>query len=246
MRIFAATLLALVLAAPGTTSAQMMTEGMGGGMRPAGPVQPGMREMPAGMMGPGMMPGMMGGAREPMGGAMMSAGMMGPDMMGSAMSPGMDWAMPGKTRGCMMMAEGMMMGQGDLAGMRKALALSDEQAEKLRVVLAPFRREVILSLASLKVAELELADLVAGDKVDFDRVESKLKETEALRTKIRLVHFQAAYALRGVLSREQLEKLQGMGECGQLVQPAAPAAPAPPPQQPGGGAGGGTEHEQHH
>jgi len=196
-----------------------------------------MARMPASEMSGGMM----GQCKEMMGGGMMSGGMMGPEMMGAMMPSMMDTMMPGKTRGCMMMAEGMMKGQMDMAQMRKTLALSDEQSEKLRAGLRPFQREAILTLASLKVAELELADILAGAKVDFGKVEAKLKEIEAMRTKIRLAHLKAAEAVKGVLSKEQLEKLQEAVESGPAPAPAAPASPqkgAAPPADSG--------HEQHH
>jgi Spy/CpxP family protein refolding chaperone len=138
----------------------------------------------------------------------------------------------------MMMAEGMMKGQMDVAQMRKTLALTDEQSEKLRAGLRPFQKEAILTLASLKVAELELGDILAGAKVDFGKVEAKLKEIEALRTKARLAHLKAAEAVKGVLGKEQLEKLQ------QAAESAAPPAPAPP--QTGAAPPSGEEHEQHH
>lgn len=243
-------LVALVILSvtPGVASSQMMGGGMsGGGAAQAGPAQkeatPKMpaSEMSGGMTGQGMMSGM-GQCKEMMGGGMMPGGMMGPEVMGSMMPSMMDGMMPGKTRGCMMMAEGMMKGQMDMAQMRKALALSDEQAEKFRASLRPFQKEAILTLASMKVAELELADLLAGEKVDFGKVEAKLKETEAMRTKVRLAHLKAAEAVKGVLSKEQLEKLQGAAES--APPPPAPATPTAPPK--GATPGTGSEHEQHH
>jgi Spy/CpxP family protein refolding chaperone len=176
-----------------------------------------------------------------MGGGMMSGGMMGPEMMGSMMPSMTDGMMPGKTRGCMMMAEGMMKGQMDMAHMRKVLALSDEQAEKFRAGLRPFQKEAILTLASMKVAELELTDLLAGEKVDFGKVEAKLKEIEAMRTKVRLAHLKAAGAVKGVLNKEQLEKLQEALESSPAPAPATPASP-----QKGAAPQSDSEHEQHH
>jgi len=188
-------------------------------------------------------PGMMAPGSAMMGGGMMKGGMMGSEPMGfmmpSMMSSMMDGMMPGKTRGCMMMAEGMMKGQIDVAQMRKALALSDEQVERLRASQRPFQKETILTLASMKVAELELADLLAADKADFGKVEAKLKEIEGMRTKVRLAHIKATVAVKAILSVEQLEHLQGMSESA----PPPPATAAPPsgtvPQPE-------PDHEQHH
>src|SRR5512139_2576274 len=143
--------LVLLTVAPGAASAQMMGGGMSEGTSPqaqkGAKAQMSASEMSGGMMAHGMMSGMMGQCKEMMGGGMMSGGMMGPEMMGSMMPPMMDMMMPGKTRGCMMMAEGMMKGQMDMAQMRKALAMSDEQSEKLRAGLRPFQKEAILTLA---------------------------------------------------------------------------------------------------
>jgi hypothetical protein len=240
--------LVVLTATPGVAPAQMMGGGMSGGGAPppASAQQETKPPMPAsgmssGMMGQGMMSGMMCQGKEMMGGGMMQGGMMGSEMMGPMMSSMMDGMMPGKTRGCVMMAEGMMKGQMDMAQMRKALALSDEQAEKLRASLRPFQKEAILTLASMKVAELELTDLLAGEKVDFGKVEAKLKEIEAMRSKVRLAHFKAAEAVKGILNKEQLEKLQGA-----LESSPAPAAATPASPQRGATPQAGSEHEQHH
>ena len=197
----------VLLATPGVAPAQMMGKGMSGGDAPSPP------EARQGMMQKMPSPGMMSQGMEKRGGCTMAEGMMGPEMMGAMMpgmmSPMMDGMMSGKTRGCMMMAEGMMKGQIDLAGMRKALALSDEQVERLRAGQRPFQKETILTLASMKVAELELADLLAADKADFGKVEAKLKEIEGMRTKVRLVHIKATVAVKGVLSSGATGKAPG-------------------------------------
>lgn len=228
--------LVVLTVTPGVASSQMMGGGMSEGKTPQ--AQKGAKaQMPASEMSGGMM----GQCKEMMGGGMMSGGMMAPEMTGAMMPSMMDMMMPGKTRGCMMMAEGMMKGQMDMAQMRKALALSDEQSEKLRAGLRPFQKEAILTLASMKVAELELSDQLAGAKVDFGKVESKLKEIEAMRTKVRLAHLKAAEAVKGVLNKEQLEKLQGAAESAPSPAPATPAAPQTGATPPAGG-----DHEQHH
>lgn len=217
------------------TPSLALSEMIGGGMSKGASASPSAREE----MKPSMpASGMMGSGKGMMGGCAMPGGMMGPEMMGM-MPAMMDGMMPGKTRGCMMMAEGMMKGQIDLAQMRKALALSDEQVERLRAGQRPFQKETILTLASLKVAELELADLLAAEKVDFGKVEAKLKEMEGMRTKVRLAHVKATVAVKGILSLEQLEKLQGMSE-------SAPPPPAPAAPQKDATSPADSEHDQHH
>jgi len=234
---------------PGMAAAQMMS-GMkgGGGAPPPTSAQQDERSqmsspgMSAGMMGQGMMSGMMGEGKEMMCGGMMPSGMIRPGTMGFMMPSMMDGMMPSKTRGCMMMAEGMMQGQMDMTQMHKTLALTDEQSERLKAGLRPFQKEAILTLASLKIAELELTDLLSGEKVDFGKVEAKLKEIEAMRTKVRLAHLKATEAVKGLLNKEQLEKLQGAVES--TPTPPAPASTAVP--QKGATPGTGPEHEQHH
>lgn len=201
----------VLLVTPGMAPAQMMGKGMSGGDAPSPPE-----------------------ARQEMLQKMQSPGMMSP-MMSPMMDGMMDGMMSGRTRGCMMMAEGMMKGQFDLARLRKTLALSDEQMERLRAGVRPFQKEDILARAAMKVATLELADLLAGERVDFGKVEAKLKEIEGLRTKTRLAQLKAADAVKGILSTEQLELLQGAGEC------------APAPAEPRGATPqGDPEHQQHH
>jgi len=231
-----------LMVTPGVASAQMM----GGGMMQGNvtPTETSARhEMKPGMQASGMMTQ----DTEMPGDCMMQGGMMGHGamgtmmsggMMGSMMSPMMDGMMSGQNRGSMMMAGGMMNGQVDLARMHQTLALSDEQAEKLRTGLRPFQKEAILTLASLKVAELELADLLAVEKVDFGKVEAKLKEIEGVRTKTRLSQLKATVAVKGVLTKEQLEKLQGPVGC---TPPPVPAA-----SQKDDAPQGESEHHQHH
>lgn len=231
-----------LMVTPGMASAQMM----GGGMMQGNvtPTQTSARhEMKPGMQAAGMM----SQATETSGDCSMQAGMMGHDtrgtmmpggMMGSMMSPMMDGMISGQNRGSMMMAGGMMNGQIDLGLMHQALALSDEQAERLRAGLRPFQKEAILTLASLKVGELELADLLAAEKVDFGKVEAKLKEIEGLRTKTRLSQLKATVAVKGILSKDQLEKLQGAVGC---TSPPVPAA-----TQKDDAPQGESEHHQHH
>jgi len=218
-------LLTVLLMTPGVAPGQTM--GRGGNDSP--PRTQAQHEMKPQQPAPGMMAP---------GSGMMKGGMMG-SIMPSMMSSMMDGMMPGKTRGCMMMAEGMMKGQIDVAQMRTALALSDEQVERLRVSQRPFQKETILTLASMKVAELELADLVAAEKPDFGKVEARLKEIEGMRTKVRLAHLKAAVAVKAILSVEQLEQLQGMSE----GAPPPPAVAAPPR---GAAPQSEPEHEQHH
>lgn len=166
---------------------------------------------------------------------MMEQSMM-PGMMGKGMMPGMMDKGKDATCGCMM--DGMMSGRVDLHHLRRMLALTDEQAERLRAVVRPFQKEAILNLAALKVAEIELADLLAGKKLDFDKVEARLKEIEGLRTKSRLAHVKATVAVKGILTPEQQEKLQEAGE----HAPPPPAPGAAPKAAPPADAG----HDQHH
>ena len=223
-----------LMVTPGLAAAQMM----GGDRSVNDPSQPRARhEMQPQTRGSGMM----AQDTETSGDCMMQGGMMGHDMpggmTGSMMSPMMDGMMSGQNRGSMMMAGGMMNGQIDFAKMHQTLGLSDEQAERLRAGLRPFQKEAILALASLKVAELELADLLAVEKVDFGKVEAKLKEIEGLRTKARLSQLKATVAVKGVLSKEQLEKLQGPVGC---TPPPVPAA-----TQKDAAAPGESEHHMH-
>lgn len=233
MKRFVLAAVVVLLATPGKAPAEMMGKGMSGGGAPSPPAS--RQEMMQKMQPPGMKSQGM----EKMGGCMMAGGMMGPEMTGSMMpgmmSPMMDGMMSGRARGCMMMAEGLMKGQFDLARLRKTLALTDEQVERLRAGVRPFQKEDILAHAAMKVATLELADLLAGEKTDFGKVEAKLKEIEGLRTKARLAQLKAADAVKRVLSTEQLELLQGAGECD--PSPAEPRGATPQ---------GAPEHQQHH
>lgn len=150
-----------------------------------------------------------------------------------------DEMMHGQSRGIAMMAAGMMPGQVDFGRMRTALALSDEQAERLRTEIRPFQREAILTLASLNVAELELADLLAADEVDVGRIEAKLKEIEGVRSKARLSQFKATVAVKRILGTEQMAMLQATGGCTSAPPAAAEGRRETAPRS-------GSEHHMDH
>jgi hypothetical protein len=192
---------------------------MGGAMKGSGMMPPmisgGMMGQGMGMGQPGTMPCMMMGQGQGMAGAGMKPCM----MMGQAP----DGMMPAHARGCFTMAGGMMAGGLDMPQMQRMLDLTPAQVEKLKTSLRPFQKEAIQLGAALRVASLDLADLLAADKVDLGKAEGALKEIGSLRTKMSLVQVRAAEEVKKIVSREQLEKFQGMCQgCSPARQPAPP------------------------
>ncbi len=204
---------------PGGTPPQggMMQEQMAGRMQA--------RMQGAGMT-PGGVPGCCGSGCSPR----MQGGRM--PMMGGGMGPGMAMEMgPGGWEGGG--AEPGLLGVADLSALKVALALTDAQVEQLRAIVRPMQKEAVTLAAKMKVAEMELLDLLAADKPDLKAVEARIRESEAVRSQLRLGRVAAWQKAKAVLTPEQLKRLDGL--C--LTPCGKPCSPADCGQTPSGGPG---------
>jgi Spy/CpxP family protein refolding chaperone len=129
-------------------------------------------------------------------------------MMGSPMMPGMEeGGMPG-------MAEPMGRHQpGQLIRRLKTeLGLSDAQTTQLRQIFFQAMKTGIQERAQLRVAQLNVEELLGAEPVDMTQVEAKLKESEGLRTRLRLHLIQAHEQAKALLTPEQRQKLEQLHE----------------------------------
>lgn len=135
--------------------------------------------------------------RDMMEGMMGQGGMMPPDMMGGMMGPMMAPGGPAE-RPLISLA----------LHQKDKLGLSDEQVKTLEAIRATFQEDAEKRSASLRRAEAELQELLVSDSVDLAKVEAKLKESEALRTELRLSRIKALEQGKAVLTPEQRKKLK--------------------------------------
>ncbi len=94
---------------------------------------------------------------------------------------------------------------------QKEIGLSAEQVTKLKSLQMEFTRARIHSEADIKVAEAELAAL-EDDKADLSALETKVKQSEALRSGLRMAVIKAKRDALAVLTPEQREKLKAEHE----------------------------------
>jgi Spy/CpxP family protein refolding chaperone len=128
--------------------------------------------------------------------------------MGSSMMPDME---EGATPG---MAEPM----GTLQPARLAQwlktewGLSDVQTTQLRQIFFEALKTGIQARAELRVAQLGLGEQLRAERVDMTQVEATLKESEGLRTRLRMHLIQAHERAKALLTPEQRQKLEQLHE----------------------------------
>ena len=74
---------------------------------------------------------------------------------------------------------------------QKEIGLSAEQVTKLKGLQMDFTRARIHAEADISVAEAELAALAEDDKADLPALEAKVKQSEALRSGLRMAVIKA-------------------------------------------------------
>lgn len=132
---------------------------------------------------------------------------------------------------------------------QKEIGLSPEQVTKLKGLQMDFTRARIRAEADISVAEAELAALMEDEKADLASLEGKVKQSEALRSTLRMAVIKAKRDALAVLTPEQREKqkaehekmmhemqrshrgtggdmTEGKGEMGRSHGGSAPAAPS--------------------
>jgi periplasmic protein CpxP/Spy len=89
---------------------------------------------------------------------------------------------------------------------QKEIGLNAEQVTKLKGLQMEFTRTRIHAEADINVAEAELAALAEDDKADLAALETKVKQSEALRSGLRMAVIKAKRDALAVLTPEQREK----------------------------------------
>jgi Spy/CpxP family protein refolding chaperone len=88
-----------------------------------------------------------------------------------------------------------------------------------------FEREAIRNDADLRIAEMDLQAILDSEPVDLAKVETKVRETERLRSDLRLARIRAIEKGKEILSAEQRKTLQDLlsGSRFSRLEPSGPS-----------------------
>ncbi|MBI5640490.1 MAG: periplasmic heavy metal sensor [Nitrospirae bacterium] len=120
----------------------------------------------------------------------------------------------GKGRG---MGMGMM-AMHDEGGMHQmmehimSLGLDGKQRQEIRTIHLQCKKETIRKKADIEVAEIELREILGKDAVDIKAAEAKVKQIEALKSDMKMLHIRTHEEIKARLTPEQRKKLAEMME----------------------------------
>jgi Spy/CpxP family protein refolding chaperone len=102
---------------------------------------------------------------------------------------------------------------------REILNLTADQVRKLEQLRDNFQRQAIRSDADLRIVELDIATLLNNEPVDMTKLEQKIRESEKLRTDLRIARIRAVEQARALLTGEQKKKLQELNPSARPSRP---------------------------
>jgi Spy/CpxP family protein refolding chaperone len=114
------------------------------------------------------------------------------------------------------------------------LGLTPDQLQKLQELRTTFEKEATARGADIRAAEIDLNALLEKDQWDLTAIEGKVKQVATLQGDLRFAGIKALAAGEALLTPEQLQKLEAIGQW----TPPPPAGPgragSSPPTSPGG------------
>jgi Spy/CpxP family protein refolding chaperone len=109
------------------------------------------------------------------------------------------------------MGKGMgMAGAPPMSEKLKSLGLDDKQMGEVKGVHFRMMKETIKKRAEVQVARVELKEVLGQDPVDMKAAEAKIRQIEALRGDMKLMHIKAHEEVKGKLTPEQRKKFEAM------------------------------------
>ena len=158
------------------------------------------------LAGRGMSGGMMGGMPMMGGGAGMMGGMSGPGgMMGGMMSEQMYQGCMnsmGMTQGINAAKVGMVLNFAD------KLDLSKAQTKKIKTLRSDFMKQNIELSAKIRIANLDKNEILSAEKIDEKALAAKIDVLSDLAKQKELNAVKFEKAVKSVLTKDQLEKLE--------------------------------------
>jgi hypothetical protein len=93
---------------------------------------------------------------------------------------------------------------------RQELQLTAAQVAELERLRNQFEREAIRLEADIRISEMELADLLRKDPVDPAETEAKIRESERLRSELRIARIRVIQRGKAQLDVDQRGRLQDL------------------------------------
>jgi heavy-metal resistance protein len=115
------------------------------------------------------------------------------------------------------------------------LGLSPDQIQKLQELRTTFEKEAVARGAAIRVAEADLNALLAKDQWDLPAIEAKVQQLATLQGDLRFARIKTLAAGRALLTSEQVQKLEAIGQWTpspggpKRMAPRQPAGPGGPP-----------------
>jgi len=97
---------------------------------------------------------------------------------------------------------------GHILAYKTELQLSKQQETKIRELCDSHQENVIKKQADIRLSQNRLHRLFQADDIDRREAEKLIKESETLRTELKLLSLEQHLAVRNLLSAEQLAKLR--------------------------------------
>lgn len=139
--------------------------------------------------------GMMGNSKGN-GNSMMGSGMMGMSMMQQMMCK-----MSGNE--CMMNSDGT-----DLLALADKLGLSEEQQNKIKDILTPYKKDMIRKNADLEIMELNLSEILQLEQPNLDNIKKQIQEISVLVADMRYSRIKSDIEVKSVLTEAQRSTLK--------------------------------------
>jgi Spy/CpxP family protein refolding chaperone len=102
---------------------------------------------------------------------------------------------------------------------RETLNLSADQVRKLEQLRDNFQRQAIRNDADLRIVELDIATLLDNEPLDMAKLEHKIRESEKLRTDLRIARIRTIEQARALLTNDQKKKFQELNPSSRPSRP---------------------------
>jgi len=102
---------------------------------------------------------------------------------------------------------------------RETLNLSADQVRKLEQLRDNFQRQAIRNDADLRIVELDIATLLDNEPMDMGKLEHKIRESEKLRTDLRIARIRTIEQARALLTNDQKKKFQELNPSARPSRP---------------------------
>jgi len=101
----------------------------------------------------------------------------------------------------------------------KSLGLDEKQMGEVKAIHFKTMKEAIKKKADMHMASIELKEILSQDPVDLKAAEAKIRQIEAVRGDMKIMHIKAREEVKSKLTPEQRKKFESMMpmmQCGMM------------------------------